>query len=251
MSNFWPYTLRRGHSDNPAQGACAMDAVNWLVHGKHGDTPKCACPVIGAYVIAGNDAMPDDVRQKLLPYLHRIAGSRSKNHQWARARALALGAVRVVAPMALDAAGLSEHAAFLRSLPDDVPLDAAGIAAREATTAAREAFGRGSCVLGRRTPDLTDEMVVAARAREASARAAEAAEMVAATKAAKGSAASTAKDFAEAAMLAAYATSETQVWDPYFAVLDDALFAGPQGEPWSADAVAVAVDAFDAARISA
>ena len=190
--------------------------------------------------------MPDDVRQRLLPYLHRIAGSRSKNHQWARARALALGAVRVVAPMALDAAGLSEHAAFLRSLPDDVPLDAAGIAAWEATNAAREAWERVS--YGR--ADLTDEMVVVARARDASICAAEAAEKAAATKAAKGSAASTAKGFAEAAMLAAYATSETQVWDPYFAVLDDALSAGPQGKPWSAHAVAVAVEAFDARQVA-
>ena len=245
MLNLWPYTLRRGHSDNPAEGACAMDAVNWLVHGGHGDTPECACPVIGAYVIAGNDAMPDDVRQKLLPYLHRIAGSRSKNHQWARARALALGAVRVVAPMALGAAGLSEHAAFLRSLPDDVPLDAAGIAAWEATNAAREARAR----LSFDWVHLKNEMVVAARAGNASAYAAEAAEKAAATKAAKGSDASTAKGFAEASMLAGHAASEMQTWDPYFTVLDDALSAGPQGEPWSAHAVAVAVEAFDARQV--
>ena len=245
MLNLWPYTLRRGHSNAPAEGACAMDAVNWLVHGKHGDTPECACPVIGAYVIAGNDAMPDDVRQKLLPYLHRIAGSRSKNHQWARARALVLGAVRVVAPMALDAAGLSEHAAFLRSLPDDVPLDAAGIAAWEAMNAAREARERASfgCAY------LTDEMVVATGAREASACATDAAERAAVTKAAKGSAASKAKGFSEAATLAAYAASEMQAWDPYFTVLDDALSAGPQGGPWSAHAVAVAVEAFDARQV--
>src|SRR4051812_11422479 len=88
----WPYHLRRGHSDNPAEGACAMDAVNWLVHGKHGDAPECACPVIAAYVVRGNDSMPDDTRQRLLPYLFRIAGSRSEEHQAARARILVLGA---------------------------------------------------------------------------------------------------------------------------------------------------------------
>lgn len=36
MSNTWTYNLSRGHSADPSGGACAMDAVNWLVHGKHG-----------------------------------------------------------------------------------------------------------------------------------------------------------------------------------------------------------------------
>lgn len=153
----WPYVLRRGHSDNPAEGACAMDAVNWLVHGKHGDAPECACSVIASYVIRGNDGMPDDTRQRLLPYLHRIAGSKSPEHQAARTQILTLGALRVFAPSALDAAGLHRHAARLRALPDDVDMAAAAAAA----------------------------------------------------------------------------------WDDYFVVLDAALNAGPQGEPWSADTVAV------------
>src|SRR5437899_1834786 len=102
----WPYTLRRGHSSNPAEGSCAMDAVNWLVHGKHGDAPECACPVISQYVIAGNDAMPDDVRQRLLPYLHRIAGSRSAKHEAVRLRILVLAAARIFVPLALVKAGL-------------------------------------------------------------------------------------------------------------------------------------------------
>ena len=63
----WPYVLRRGHSDNPADGACAMDALNWLAHGEHGDAPECAAPCIRDFVIPGNDAMPHDHRQRLLP----------------------------------------------------------------------------------------------------------------------------------------------------------------------------------------
>ena len=46
----WPYQLRSGHSDNPAEGADPMDAVNWIVHGKHAEAPECACPVIAAFV---------------------------------------------------------------------------------------------------------------------------------------------------------------------------------------------------------
>lgn len=110
MSNTWTYTLQRGHDEDPSGGACAMDAINWLVHGEHGDQPECACPVIGRYVIGLNDAMPDDERQRLLPYLHRIAGSRSPAHVQVRAEILARGAVRVLAPVALDAVGLTAAA---------------------------------------------------------------------------------------------------------------------------------------------
>jgi hypothetical protein len=41
-----------------------------------------------------------------------------------------------------------------------------------------------------------------------------------------------------AARFAALAAADIWVWGDYFAVLDAALNAGPQGEPWSADAVA-------------
>jgi hypothetical protein len=111
----WPYVLRKGHSENPAEGACAMDAVNWLVHEQHGDRPACACPVIGAYVVVGNDAMPDDTRQRLLDYLPRIAGSAGPLYEAARTRAFVLGALRVFAPRALDAAGLLRYARKLRA----------------------------------------------------------------------------------------------------------------------------------------
>lgn len=55
----WPFRLRRGITDNPSEGACAMAAVNWLAHGEHGDFPACACPVVRSFVIELNDAMPD------------------------------------------------------------------------------------------------------------------------------------------------------------------------------------------------
>jgi hypothetical protein len=199
-----------------------MAAIAWLAEGRHTDTPDCACPVIAAFVRAGNDAMPDDERQRLLPYLHRIAGSRSAAHEGGRLRILVLGALRVFAPRALDAAGLHEHAERLRALPDDVDLADA--------EAAAEAAGRE-----------------AAEAAEAAARAArgEAWAAWAAAWAAWGAAG--AARAARAASWAARAARAAGTWDDYFAVLDAALSAGPQGEPWSADAVAPAVDAFQRA----
>ena len=62
--------------------------------------------------------------------------------------------------------------------------------------------------------------------------------------------------WAEAAGWAAWAawaaaahspTEETVVWNDYYAVLDAVLNAGPQGEPWSADALDTAVHRYAAA----
>jgi hypothetical protein len=168
--------LIKGHTDDASTGACAMAAVSWLMHGKHSDKPECACPVLTSFVIPANDAMPADVRQRFLPYLHRIAGSRSEKHEAARTRILWLASVRIFAPIALDQSGLHAEAEKLRALPDDVSAETAAKAAETAAWAAK------------------------AEARHANT-----------------------------------------VWDAYFAVLDEALSAGPQGEPWSADVMERAI----------
>ena len=90
----WPYFLRRGHSEDPSKGACAMDAINWLVHGVHGDHPACASPAISSFVMKGDDSMPDDTRQRLLAFLPRIAGSRSEAHEEARVAIMVIAAQR-------------------------------------------------------------------------------------------------------------------------------------------------------------
>jgi hypothetical protein len=201
---YWPYVLIKGHTDDASTGACAMAAVSWLMHGKHSDKPECACPVLTSFVIPANDAMPADVRQRFLPYLHRIAGSRSEKHEAARTRILWLAAVRIFAPIALDQSGLHAEAEKLRALPDDVSAETAAKAAETAAETAAKA-----------------------------ARAAEAAE----------AAAETAAKAAETAAWAAKAEARhaNTVWDAYFAVLDEALSAGPQGAPWSADVMERAI----------
>ena len=230
----WPYVLRKGHSDNPAEGACAMDAVNWLVHGKHGDAPECACPLIARFVIGGNDAMPDDVRQRLLTYLPRIAGSRSEEHEAARLRVLVLGAVRVFASRALGAAGLTEPAAHLRTLPDDASYSGLRDAADAAMWAADAATGVADAA-ARAAADAMAWAAVDATARAATAWAADAA----ARAAGAARAARTAERAATwaAARAAARAATWSATWDDYFLVLDAVLAAGPQGEPWGADAI--------------
>jgi hypothetical protein len=251
MTN-WNYTLRKGHSDNPARGACAMDAVNWLVHGKHGDAPECACPIITKYVIAGNDAMPDDVRQRLIPYLHRIAGSRSAKHEAARLRVIVLGAVRVFVPLSLDAVGQRGRAATLREMPDDTNYETLRGAARAAADAARAAHAASYAAAAARADAAYAEdaaayagayaagdAAYAAAAASDAAYAAHAAAYAAAAHAARAAYAADHAARTAAAVFGAHSAAHAAAWQPYFDVLDTALNAGPQGEPWSADVVAV------------
>lgn len=210
----WPYRLRRGHSDDPSEGACAMDAVNWLVHGQHGDEPACACPLIGCFVIRGNDGMPPKVRQNLLTYLPRIAGSRSPEHAPARLRMMVLAAARVFAAAAMDAARLPAEAARLRAIPDDASY--------------------------RDIRDYAARTLLAPRCLNVAWRSASAAAAAAEWACAWENSVPT--SWREAAAYAAAAASP--LWTNYFLVLDAVLAAGPQGEPWSADATERAVSAF-------
>ena len=194
-----------------------MDAVNWLAHGKHGDKPECACPVIGAYVIRGNDRMDDITRQRLKAYLHRIAGSRSKAHETVRLRILILAAVRVFTPVMFDQAGLIDEAEKLRALPNDATFTELKKAAKAAAEAAEAAAAEA-----------------AAWAAAWAAWAVEAAETAETAEAARA-----------AAAVAARSASKISDWDLYFTVLDDALNAGPQGEPWSVDVIRVGHDKFN------
>jgi hypothetical protein len=230
---YWPYVLIKGHTDDASTGACAMAAVSWLMHGKHSDRPECACPVLTSFIIPANDAMPADVRQRFLPYLHRIAGSRSEEHEAARTRILWLAAVRIFAPIALDQSGLHAEAEKLRALPDDVSAETAETAAKAAETAAETAAKAAWATWAAETAAKAAETAAWAAAETAETAAAKAA--WAAAKAA-WAAAETAAETACAA-----ARHANTVWDAYFAVLDEALSAGPQGEPWSADVMERAI----------
>lgn len=64
---FFGIDLRRGAHTSREQGVCAMEAAAWLAGEPHSDQPQCACPVIAAFVIAWNDALPtDEDRNRIL-----------------------------------------------------------------------------------------------------------------------------------------------------------------------------------------
>ena len=256
----WPYFLRRGHSEDPSKGACAMDAINWLVHGVHGDHPACASPAISSFVMKGNDSMPDDTRQRLLAFLPRIAGSRSEAHEEARVAIMVIAAQRWAVVAATEAATAKWSAAAAAATKAAATTEAAKWSAEAAAEAATAKWSEAVAAARRAAwaAAAATEAAAAATAKWSAEAAKWAAEAAAAAKWAAWAAA--AEKWAEAAGWAARAakwaawaaaahspTEETVVWNDYYAVLDAVLNAGPQGEPWSADALDTAVHRYAAA----
>lgn len=163
-------TLRACSHDTRADGVCAMEAVAWLAGERHSDRPKCACPIIGSFVRAFNDRLPDDGTRTrlLLPLVPRLVGSRSTYAIEQRRAFLAVDwVVRAAAPRALSATGnadLVEFAARLRALPELV--DVAGTeatyalasAARKATTA-YHTVGRDVFFNAEAVSDIADAVI--------------------------------------------------------------------------------------------
>src|SRR3990167_10562700 len=57
--------------------ACAMEAAAYIAGEPWSDHPECVCPVIGAFMRAWNDGLPDDERTSLLlPLIPRTIGTR-------------------------------------------------------------------------------------------------------------------------------------------------------------------------------
>lgn len=209
-----PFRLAKGHSKDPATGACVNAAIAWIEHGMHTDHPPCVAPIITQFTIGPNDAMDDKTRQRFVPFMARMAGSYSPEHDNARRRIMVLAATRVFLPLAMEAAKFDDEAAKLRALPD---------------------YASNS--------DLANAANAAFAAAEA------AADAVAANAAANAS--YSAADVANAAGAAAYVAGAAAsnaacavVWDAYFIVLNDVLNAGPQGSAWDADQIKTGAAAF-------
>jgi len=127
--------LTAGQHDNPRSGGCAMDMVSWLQYGHAGDHPECVCPVIATFIRQVNDFLPDDQRQRLVPYLLRFSGTVSKEHEQQRAEYLAWKSVTVFTPLVLEAAELREDAEKLKALPQNTSMQELEAAASAASAA--------------------------------------------------------------------------------------------------------------------
>jgi hypothetical protein len=134
--------LAVGAHDGPTEGMCVMEAVAWISGEPWSDTPRCACPVVSAYLRALNDGMPAGERQRLKALIPRLVGSRATTGvEQRRANLAADTAVRVFASRALDRLSRTERAAQLRALDPIVGVGTARAAHNVVRAAAAEAPG--------------------------------------------------------------------------------------------------------------
>jgi hypothetical protein len=147
------HLLSGNHLASPeiAEKACAMEWAAYLANEPHSDSPTCVDRVIRGYVISLNDNWTDAERDRLKPYIPRTLGTRSTAGLETKRAVMALDwTFRVHRPIWLEAAGLAEHAAKMRALPEivdeatssvAVAAQAKAIGAARAAWAARDARG--------------------------------------------------------------------------------------------------------------
>ncbi len=111
--------LLAGSHPSRGDGMCAMEMVAWLAGEPHGDEPLCACPVIGAFVRACNDAMGDAARNRWLrPLVPVLVGTRSSAAaERARGMLVVDALVRELLPKKLRRERRHDEAELLASLP--------------------------------------------------------------------------------------------------------------------------------------
>ena len=109
--------LKNGSHRDREAGVCAMEAVAWLAGEPHSDAPVCASPVLSRFLMSWNDALDDEGRQKLKPFLSRVIGTRDDGHDEERAWMCTDWLVRECAPAWLELAGVKQSPKALRKLP--------------------------------------------------------------------------------------------------------------------------------------
>ena len=165
--------LSAGGHEHVDEGACFMEAVAYVAGEPWSDKPACACPVLGAFMRAWNDDLPEADRDRLLrPLVRRLVGSRSPPEVEARRSWLAMDwLVRTHAPAWLRLTpALVPHAVALTDLPPLV--DAQTTVTHQPTiTAARataiDAAGDAAWVATRAAAGVSARVAAKAAARAA------------------------------------------------------------------------------------
>jgi len=134
-------TISKGAHNGPSKGMCVMEMVSYVAMEPWSAAPECTSPALSAYARAFNDKLPDDLRQRLKGYIHKMVGLRNDDLEQRIAYMCADRAVRVFAPIALRRAGMEDDARRLEELPEIVDEESASAAAR----AARRAADRAAC----------------------------------------------------------------------------------------------------------
>ena len=140
--------LDAGSHGSLDKGLCVMEAVSYVSGEPWSDHPKCACPVIAAFMRSWNDSLPNDVeRDRLLkPLIHDLVDSKSTPRVEERRSYLALDwLVRVFTPKWLDMMpALAEHAKALRDLEEIADMAGAAAAGKIVNAASAAAWDAAS-----------------------------------------------------------------------------------------------------------
>lgn len=137
-------TLAVGQHEHREDGVCLLEAAAWFAGEEHSDAPACVSPVLGAYGRSLNDALPDDMRQELVPLVPLMAGTAGDGRDEERSFLALDWLIRTYLPAWLEVAGLRDEAAAVRGLSRIVDMESAGVAGpvvRSVRDAARAARG--------------------------------------------------------------------------------------------------------------
>lgn len=229
MSKLEGIKLINGLGDPLGKELCVMSAVAYMAGERHGDHPKCACPVVTSLAIGLNDGpwWDDDAHRTraLLPLVEDIIGTRSTSQVTAQRAALAAHvALTEFAPHALDSAtgvlraramtkhadALEHHAAVMRALtPGDIDASVTADKAAFAASSARDAAAT-ACLTSYTDAEAAAATAVRAAAASVDAATATRASASAATSAYSASAADSAR-YAAGASIYAIVTSTDAV----------------------------------------
>lgn len=136
MSTPLPIYLTRGAHEAPSDGLCLLEAVSNYFNGEHTDDPRCVSPLLASFGRRLNDYLPDDLRQRLVPFVPRMINTNDDGLDVARSFLVLDWLVRTLLPNRLDKAGRHEDADYLRSL-HQITDEPSAYAAKDALTSAR------------------------------------------------------------------------------------------------------------------
>jgi len=108
--------LGLGDHEQRDDGLCLMEAVAWFADEPHSAAPRCVSPVLISFGDRGNDGLPDERRQRLVPLIPRLVGTRGDGLDEQRAYMALDWLIRTYTPTWLELAGLTAHAQALRHL---------------------------------------------------------------------------------------------------------------------------------------
>ena len=110
--------LKGAHAEASNQ-MCIMEAVAYMAGEPWSDSPQCASTVLSIFLRSYNDAVSDEIRKTLKPFIPRLIGTKaSRAVEERRSLAAADWLVRVYMPAWLRLADLTEQARSLESLPE-------------------------------------------------------------------------------------------------------------------------------------